>query len=125
MCVQVWEKYSHERTLDLVDEKLGNVFFPEQVVRLVHIALLCTQENPKQRPAMSMVTLWLSGMSDILEMPVKPTFLDYNDSGSAEGESNHEFTSTASISSHSIHVSRVQLAHLSGGVQSNESVTPR
>ncbi|KAI5060866.1 hypothetical protein GOP47_0023371 [Adiantum capillus-veneris] len=65
----VWEKYSHKRTLDLVDEKLGIVFFPEQVVRLVHIALLCMQENPKQRPAMSMVTLWLSGMSDILEMP--------------------------------------------------------
>ncbi|MCO5562705.1 hypothetical protein L7F22_016335 [Adiantum nelumboides] len=94
----VWEQYQHEQVLDLVDWRLGNAFSPEQVIRVVHVALLCTQENPKQRPTMSMVILWLSGKSDILKIPSKPTFLDCSELAAPKGELNAQSVSTSSIS---------------------------
>ncbi|MCO5562703.1 hypothetical protein L7F22_016333 [Adiantum nelumboides] len=123
---RVWENYQQENVLDLVDERLGNAFSPEQVIRVVHIALLCSQENPKQRPTMSTVAVWLSGASDILELPSRPTFLNYSDSTAPWGESNSRFTSTSSTSSQSINFVRGQVSRVSGGVQSlSEIVVPR
>ncbi|KAI5070530.1 hypothetical protein GOP47_0014873 [Adiantum capillus-veneris] len=122
----VWENYQQENVLDLVDETLDNAFSPEQVTRVVHVALLCTQENPKQRPTMSTVALWLSGASDILEIPSKPTFLDYNVSTPSMGESNFRITLASPNSSQSTHDFRREVSRIAGGVQSlSEIVEPR
>ncbi|KAH7284375.1 hypothetical protein KP509_34G051600 [Ceratopteris richardii] len=74
----VWEHYEGGNVADIVDKSLGNAFSIDKVVRVVHIALLCIQEDPKQRPPVSRITIWLSGTSDILEKPIKPTFLNYS-----------------------------------------------
>ncbi|KAI5070848.1 hypothetical protein GOP47_0015191 [Adiantum capillus-veneris] len=122
----VWEKYRDEKVLELVDEKLGNAFAPEQVIRVVHVALLCTQENPKQRPTMSRVILWLSGMSAILEIPIRPTFLVYNDSTASAGDSIHQSTSTSSTCSQSTNAFGGEVPWISGGVLSmSEIIDPR
>ncbi|MCO5555349.1 hypothetical protein L7F22_008895 [Adiantum nelumboides] len=119
----VWEKYRDKKVLDLIDERLGDAFSPEEAIRVVHVALLCTQENPKRRPKMSLITLWLSGSLGILEIPVRPMFLDYLDSTS---DVNHQFTSTLSISSQSTNVFKGQGPWISGGVQSmSEIIEPR
>ncbi|KAI5070533.1 hypothetical protein GOP47_0014876 [Adiantum capillus-veneris] len=122
----VWEKYREEKILDLVDERLGGAFSPEQAIRVVHVALLCTQENPKQRPTMSQITLWLSGSSAILEIPSRPTFLDYNDSTAPASGFNQPYTSTSSTSSQSTNAFKGQVSWISGGVQSmSEVLDPR
>ncbi|MCO5561298.1 hypothetical protein L7F22_014919 [Adiantum nelumboides] len=72
---EAWEKYKDEKVLDLVDERLGVAFSPKEAIRVVHVALLCTQENAKQRPTMSLITLWLFGSSGILEYPSSQHFL--------------------------------------------------
>ncbi|MCO5605639.1 hypothetical protein L7F22_059822 [Adiantum nelumboides] len=122
-----WEKYGDEKVLDLVDERLGDTFSPEQVIRVVHVALLCTQENPKLRPTMSLITLWLSGSSGILEIPIRPTFLDYNDSTVPVSDLNHQVISSSSTSSQSTKVFRGQEGSwISGGVQSlSDIIEPR
>ncbi|MCO5586257.1 hypothetical protein L7F22_040196 [Adiantum nelumboides] len=122
-----WENYRDEKVLDIVDERLGAAFSPEEAIRVVHVALLCTQENPKQRPTMSLITLWLSGSSGILEIPIRPTFLDYNDSTVPMSELNHQFISSSSTSSQSTNVFRGQEGSwISGGVQSlSDIIEPR
>ncbi|MCO5561293.1 hypothetical protein L7F22_014914 [Adiantum nelumboides] len=122
-----WEKYGDEKVLDLVDERLGAAFSPEEAMRVVHVALLCTQESPKQRPTMSLITLWLSGSSGILEIPIRPTFLDYNDSIEPTSELNHQFILSSSLSPQSTNVFRGQDGSwTSRGVQSlSDIVEPR
>ncbi|KAI5070532.1 hypothetical protein GOP47_0014875 [Adiantum capillus-veneris] len=122
----VWEKYRDEKSLELVDEKLGNAFAPEQVIRVVHVALLCTQENPKQRPTMYRVTLWLSGMTDILEIPIRPAFLGYNDSTAPARVSIHQSPSTSFTCSQSTNAFGGEVPWISGGVLSmSEIIDPR
>ncbi|KAH7284546.1 hypothetical protein KP509_34G059000 [Ceratopteris richardii] len=86
----VWEHYEGENLPDIVDKRLAKAFSMDEVVRVVHIALLCIQENPKQRPPMSRITLWLSGTSEILDTPIRPTFLNYSAPASS---SSKQFTS--------------------------------
>ncbi|MCO5597765.1 hypothetical protein L7F22_051847 [Adiantum nelumboides] len=121
-----WEKYGDEKVLDLVDERLGAAFSPEEAIRVLHVALLCTQENPKQRPTMSLITLWLSGHSGIREIPIRPTFLDYNDSTVPMSELSHQFILSSSTSQ-STNVFRGQQGSWnSGGVQSlSDIIEPR
>lgn len=67
-----WRLYQQQQQLELVDPKLGGTFSPEQVIRVFHVALLCTQEITKLRPTMSRVTLLLSDKFVISEIPTKP-----------------------------------------------------
>ncbi|KAK9070214.1 hypothetical protein SSX86_010614 [Deinandra increscens subsp. villosa] len=54
-----WRLYTDGKSLELADESLieSNDI---QVLRLIHIALLCVQHSPEDRPDMSMVVLMLS-----------------------------------------------------------------
>lgn len=47
-----------------------------EVGRVVHIALLCTQEVPSLRPAMSKVLQMLSNKDEELPPPTNPPFMD-------------------------------------------------
>ncbi|MCO5587370.1 hypothetical protein L7F22_041319 [Adiantum nelumboides] len=113
----VWQNYQQGKALEMVDEKLGSAFSREQAMRAIHVALLCTQENPKQRPVMSMVILWLSGSSAILEVPIRPTFLDY-------GDDNHQFTSASSSTSQFTHMDDVNHQFTSPSSTSSQFAHP-
>lgn len=54
----------------LVDESLGGVFDPEEACRFLKVSLLCTQDAPKLRPAMSTVVKILTGDIDVVEMEI-------------------------------------------------------
>jgi len=54
----------------LVDESLGGVFDPEEACRFLKVSLLCTQDAPKLRPAMSTVVKMLTGDIDVVEMEI-------------------------------------------------------
>ena len=46
-----------------------------EVLKCVHIGLLCVQKNPGDRPGMSNVILMLVGKSTTLPAPSRPAFL--------------------------------------------------
>lgn len=48
----------------------------DQILQLVNIGLLCTQDNPANRPTMSSVNAMLSSNAASLEAPSRPTFYD-------------------------------------------------
>lgn len=67
---QIWEHYRRGELVVLVDESLGGVFDPEEACRILKVSLLCTQDAPKLRPAMSSVVKMLTGDIDVVEMEI-------------------------------------------------------
>ncbi|KAH7373452.1 hypothetical protein KP509_17G056800 [Ceratopteris richardii] len=91
----VWEHYEDGKVADVGDRSLGNAVATDEFARVVHISLLCIQDNPKHRPPMSKITVWISAATEILEKPIKPAFLSY----SACAQSSDEQATSRSISS--------------------------
>ncbi|CAA7034717.1 unnamed protein product [Microthlaspi erraticum] len=56
------KKLEREKRLgDIVDKKLGEDYVKEEVEMMIRVALLCTQGDPEERPAMSDVVRMLDG----------------------------------------------------------------
>ncbi|XP_059635969.1 cysteine-rich receptor-like protein kinase 10 [Cornus florida] len=69
-----WRLWNEERELELIDPLLTESCPTEEVVRCIHIALLCVQENPADRPTMSSVVVLLGSESITLPEPTQPAF---------------------------------------------------
>ncbi|XP_056160017.1 probable LRR receptor-like serine/threonine-protein kinase At1g56140 isoform X4 [Syzygium oleosum] len=76
-----WHLYENERQVKLVDPRLSE-FDEEEVKKLIHVALLCTQMQPSLRPPMSSVVAMLLGRTNVIPMPSKPGYLTDNMFGS-------------------------------------------
>ncbi|XP_062014520.1 G-type lectin S-receptor-like serine/threonine-protein kinase At4g27290 [Rosa rugosa] len=69
-----WNLYTEGRSIELLDTSVGNSTNPsEEVLRSIHVGLLCVQKDPEDRPSMSDVVLMLSG-EGALPQPEKPGF---------------------------------------------------
>ncbi|CAN6272052.1 unnamed protein product [Urochloa humidicola] len=58
-----------EKLLEMVDHRLGSDYSQEEALRLLSIALLCTNTSPTQRPRMSSVAKMLCGQIPIEVVP--------------------------------------------------------
>lgn len=70
-----WNKYQQGNALDIVDPKLEGQYPRERALRVITIALLCTQGSSGQRPAMSQVVSMLTTDIEIRVQPTEPTFV--------------------------------------------------
>jgi hypothetical protein len=52
-----------------------NEFNPEEALRVIHVALLCTQGSPHQRPPMSRVVAMLTGKTEVADEVAKPSYV--------------------------------------------------
>jgi hypothetical protein len=78
--------------MGLVDEALGDSCTLSEVLRCIHVGLLCVQQIPEDRPTMLSVVLMLSGESS-LPMPRHPAF--YTDSHKIDSSSSKHTTYSA------------------------------
>ncbi|PHT68322.1 Cysteine-rich receptor-like protein kinase 2 [Capsicum annuum] len=76
-----WHHFQHERVEELFDPNLtlhnhhtSNV--KREVLRMVHVGLLCTQEVPGLRPSMSKALQMLVKKEEELPAPTNPPFVD-------------------------------------------------
>ena len=60
--------------MELIDQTIVDICPISEALRLIHIALLCVQEDPNDRPAMSRVILMLLSKSINLPKPSAPPF---------------------------------------------------
>ena len=91
---QAWILWNEGRPLDLIDECLGETCTLSEVLRCIHLSLLCVQQRPEDRPSMSSVVVVL-GSEGALPQPKKPGFFLEKDSNVAHGfSSKHESSST-------------------------------
>jgi hypothetical protein len=72
--MQAWELWEEGNIIKLLDDVIECSAFATEVMRYVHVGLLCVQECPDDRPSMSSVVMMLS--CDNLEIPApkKPLF---------------------------------------------------
>ncbi|XP_031120521.1 probable LRR receptor-like serine/threonine-protein kinase At1g07650 isoform X2 [Ipomoea triloba] len=57
----------HGDLMELIDPRLGSDLDKEEALRMIKVALLCTNPSPALRPSMSAVVNMLEGHDDILE----------------------------------------------------------
>ncbi|XP_059661548.1 cysteine-rich receptor-like protein kinase 15 isoform X2 [Cornus florida] len=69
-----WRLWNEDRELEIIDPLLTESCPMVEVVRCIHIALLCVQEDPADRPTMSSVVVLLGSESLTLPEPRQPAF---------------------------------------------------
>ncbi|CAN7119110.1 unnamed protein product [Brassica rapa subsp. narinosa] len=70
----VWRLWNNESFLELVDPAIGENYDKNEVIRCIHIGLLCVQESPADRPSMSTIFRMLTNTSITLPVPQQPGF---------------------------------------------------
>ncbi|XP_048133081.1 receptor-like serine/threonine-protein kinase SD1-8 isoform X3 [Rhodamnia argentea] len=78
-----WELWSSNRGIELIDPVVADTSSIGKLLLCLHIALLCVQERPEDRPSTSDVVTVLSNENSDLPPPKKPAFsahIDYSNS---------------------------------------------
>ncbi|MED6134161.1 hypothetical protein PIB30_034689 [Stylosanthes scabra] len=70
----VWRHWHKGTVMTLVDPSISNSCTESEVVRCIHIGLLCIQERAEDRPTMSSVVLMLSNEAPSMSNPKSPGF---------------------------------------------------
>ncbi|WVZ60092.1 hypothetical protein U9M48_010156 [Paspalum notatum var. saurae] len=76
MLSYVWDHWSNGRALETMDPSLepGHQAPESEALKCIHLALLCVQENPADRPTMLDVLVMLHGQTSSFAAPSKPAF---------------------------------------------------
>lgn len=72
--VQAWRHWREGTPLQVLDPSLRNSFSNHEVLRCIHISLLCAQEDPAARPTMAKIILMLNSSSVTLPLPKDPAY---------------------------------------------------
>ncbi|XP_048234998.1 G-type lectin S-receptor-like serine/threonine-protein kinase At4g27290 isoform X2 [Ricinus communis] len=93
-----WKLWIEEKALELVDKTLDSYALPE-ILRCIHVGLLCVQQRPEDRPNMASVIVMLSSECSLPE-PRQPGFFternmpDAGESSSSKLISANEMSAT-------------------------------
>ncbi|TYG82344.1 hypothetical protein ES288_D01G080400v1 [Gossypium darwinii] len=71
-----WRLWKESKPLDLADDFLADTGDLSELLRCIHVSLLCIQQHPEERPNMSSLVLML-GSHNELPSPKQPGFLFY------------------------------------------------
>ncbi|XVF79415.1 hypothetical protein PTKIN_Ptkin14bG0220800 [Pterospermum kingtungense] len=71
-----WKLWKEDKKLDLVDKGVSESSYHKEILRCIHIGLLCVQEFAKDRPTMSSVVSMVN--SEIVDFPTpkQPAFTE-------------------------------------------------
>uniref|UniRef100_A0A7N0UYR9 Receptor-like serine/threonine-protein kinase n=1 Tax=Kalanchoe fedtschenkoi TaxID=63787 RepID=A0A7N0UYR9_KALFE len=94
-----WKLYNTGQFSDAIHETLKESCIVDEVLRALHIGLLCVQQNASDRPNMASVVLMLSSDSSALPPPKVPGFFTARNPIEADSSSGkHESCSTNEMS---------------------------
>ena len=87
--MQTWTNWREGRASNIVDGLMRARSMAE-IMRCIHIALLCIQENVADRPTMNTVIIMLNSTSLNLPVPSRPAFFMHSSTASnMSGTSDH------------------------------------
>ncbi|XP_055960599.1 G-type lectin S-receptor-like serine/threonine-protein kinase At4g27290 [Mercurialis annua] len=89
-----WKLFKEGKQLELIDELVAETWNLTEVLRTIHVGLLCVQRDPEDRPNMSSVVLMLSSEGALPE-PKEPGF--FTERKLLEGESSTSKQESCSI----------------------------
>ncbi|KAF3453566.1 hypothetical protein FNV43_RR04006 [Rhamnella rubrinervis] len=88
-----WRLWEEERSLELINECFRDSCTLSEVLRCIHVGLLCVQQLPEDRPSMSTVILML-GDENALPRPKRPSLFMGKHSSEADSSSVKQETSS-------------------------------
>lgn len=71
---QAWDLWDKGRAIELLDPLITKSCSREQVLRCIHVGMLCVQDVAAHRPNMPAVILMMESENSSLSMPRQPTF---------------------------------------------------
>nr|GMD06901.1 G-type lectin S-receptor-like serine/threonine-protein kinase B120 [Ipomoea batatas] len=71
---KAWEQWDQGKPMNLLDPSIFSSCVPQEVLRCIHIGLLCVQDLAVHRPNMSAVVLFLETDNVTLPVPRPPTY---------------------------------------------------
>ncbi|XP_042031159.1 uncharacterized protein LOC121777885 [Salvia splendens] len=74
MVAFAWDLWDKGRAIELLDSSIRESSLQEQVLRCIHVGMLCVQDVAANRPNMPAVLLMLEGENVALPLPRQPTF---------------------------------------------------
>ncbi|XP_010451243.2 PREDICTED: cysteine-rich receptor-like protein kinase 15 isoform X2 [Camelina sativa] len=74
LVTHTWRLWSNGTAFDLVDPIILDKCQTSEVVRCIHIGLLCVQEDPIERPTLSTIFVMLTSNTMTLSVPRQPGF---------------------------------------------------
>ncbi|GMP53638.1 hypothetical protein CsSME_00019043 [Camellia sinensis var. sinensis] len=89
-----WRLYKDGRSLELIDEAIWDSCYLTEVLRSIHVGLLCVQQYPEDRPSMSSVVL-MFGNEGALPQAKQPGFFTERNVLEVAGSSRKEATTSA------------------------------
>ncbi|CAK8530431.1 unnamed protein product [Lathyrus sativus] len=69
-----WGQWREGKALELIDSAIGNSYTESEVLRCIHVGLLCVQERAEDRPTMPSVLLMLGSETALMPEPRSPGF---------------------------------------------------
>ncbi|XLT37831.1 hypothetical protein HN873_069123, partial [Arachis hypogaea] len=69
-----WEKWTEKTPMELLDPNMEGPYSKEEVIKCIHIGLLCVQEEPNERPTMATIVFYLNSSSLNLPSPREPAY---------------------------------------------------
>ncbi|KAH7569104.1 hypothetical protein JRO89_XS06G0107200 [Xanthoceras sorbifolium] len=69
-----WKHWRDDTPMQLLDPTLTDSYSRNEVIRCIHLGLLCVQEDPAARPTMATAVLMLNSYSVTLPLPQQPAF---------------------------------------------------
>ncbi|EOY20462.1 S-locus-specific glycoprotein S6, putative [Theobroma cacao] len=89
-----WRLWTEKRPMELIDDALGDFRLPSEVLRCIHVGLLCVQQRPEDRPNMSSAIVML-GSESALPQPKQPGFFTGRNLPEAESSTSNCKSSSA------------------------------
>uniref|UniRef100_A0A0D9WZV7 Protein kinase domain-containing protein n=1 Tax=Leersia perrieri TaxID=77586 RepID=A0A0D9WZV7_9ORYZ len=87
----IWERWMAGTVMEMIDPTMSD-FLAIDVRKCIHVALLCVQGNPADRPVMSSVVMMLGSETVSLQVPSRPAFFVRNGGVKSGGVSDDEST---------------------------------
>ncbi|KAE9598309.1 hypothetical protein Lal_00004088 [Lupinus albus] len=74
LLIYAWKLWCESKGLELMDPVLEKSCVPSEVLKCIHIGLLCVQKDAADRPTMSSVCHMLANQTVTLTQPTHPAF---------------------------------------------------
>ncbi|XP_028798662.1 cysteine-rich receptor-like protein kinase 10 isoform X2 [Neltuma alba] len=103
LLIYTWSLWCDGKCLELMDPMLKDSYIESEVLKCIHIGLLCVQEDAKDRPTMSTVLVMLASDTMTFPKPNHPAF--------SIGGISHEDSST-SKNSKDPSINKVTVSHI-------------
>ncbi|XP_027356316.1 G-type lectin S-receptor-like serine/threonine-protein kinase At4g27290 [Abrus precatorius] len=88
-----WTTWKEGKAIDLIDSNIKKSCNESEVLRCLHVSLLCVQQYPEDRPTMASVILMLGSEMELVE-PKEPGFVTRNVSVDTDSRSNQKDASS-------------------------------